>query len=91
MRNAHPASGPKARDYEENLLAYVSSHNFFGFESEWRAREGGSRVAAAFHSKNDPGHVHPSTESSQKGCSEQGGKHDQAKGKLYRRCTADFA
>src|SRR5215469_1979781 len=67
----------------------LSAHVFFVFESQWRGSKDCSRATAAFHCKNDPGHIHPSTEPSQASCSEQSSEHDKSHENLYRRCTAN--
>jgi hypothetical protein len=47
-------------------------------------------AVAALNSKDDVGHLHAGPESAKARGAEQSGRHDQAKTKLYRRCTASF-
>jgi integrase len=49
-----------------------------------------TRAAEALNSKDDAGYLHAGSESAEARGAQQGGRHDQAKIKLYRRCTASF-
>ena len=48
------------------------------------------RAVETFNGQDDAGHLYTGFESAEAGCAEQGGRYDQAKTKLYRRCTASF-
>jgi hypothetical protein len=89
------------RDYIQPTIRQVgiekkmSWHTFRHYpdvaQEQWGGCERCTGAVAAFNGRDDTRHLHAGVESAERAAQSKGGRHDQAKTKLYRRCTATFA
>ena len=59
-------------------------------QRQWGGCQSCTGAVETFNGQDDAGHPYTGFESAEAGCAEQGGRYDQAKTELYRRCTASF-
>jgi hypothetical protein len=90
MRNYIQPEARKLGINNEDVVAHISPHVFYVAQRQRGGRQGCTGVVEALNGQDDPGHLHAGSQSAEACGAEQSGRHDQAKTKLYRRCTASF-
>ena len=81
---------PKSGDQQEGIVAYISSYLLDAAQGKWGRRQSRAGTIEALDGQDDPGYLHAGSQSAEARGAEQSSRHDQAKTKLYRRCTASF-